>query len=248
MRDLFSTPFMSPLGAGGVSLCAHAILALTLGGHVQRAFEQPAAPEAAAELLDAPSVEPAPAASDPPSAVSVAGRPRAHVHDYPVPPGHDRPHSPSEVHAPMLAAAPPVEPMPPVPMGSAAPSAAADSPPRFALAPVVGGARGDTGGGGGGPGETLSEREVNVAARVIQLSPALYPAEARDAEVEMDVPVLIVVDRNGQVVEAQAVGRHGYGLDEAATATIRSYRFSPATRNGTAVRVRMRWMVQFRLR
>jgi len=44
------------------------------------------------------------------------------------------------------------------------------------------------------------------------------------------------------------VHRAGYGLDEAALTAIRAYRFSPAVRAGRAVPVRMRWVVQFRLR
>ena len=71
---------------------------------------------------------------------------------------------------------------------------------------------------------------------------------ARQAEIESDFPVEIVVDSDGSVAAARAVNRVGYGLDEAALRAIREYRFSPALRAGRPVRVRMRWTVQFRLR
>jgi outer membrane biosynthesis protein TonB len=49
-------------------------------------------------------------------------------------------------------------------------------------------------------------------------------------------------------VSARALTRAGYGLDAAALQGIRGYRFSPAMRAGRPVAVRMRWIVQFRLR
>jgi len=50
------------------------------------------------------------------------------------------------------------------------------------------------------------------------------------------------------VTSAVGLGRAGFGLDEAARQAVTRYRFSPALRDGRAVRVRMRWIVQFRLR
>jgi protein TonB len=95
---------------------------------------------------------------------------------------------------------------------------------------------------------TLSEAEVSVAARLIASAPLVYPPRARAAEVEASVSVEIVVDTRGRVVDARLLVPAGYGLDEAALAAVRSYRFSPAKRLGEPVRVRMRWSVLFRLR
>ena len=96
--------------------------------------------------------------------------------------------------------------------------------------------------------DALSEHDVNVAARLLSSSPLVYPAAARQAEIEIDLPVEIVVAADGRVAAARALTRAGYGLDEAALRAIRQYRFSPALRDGRPVRVRMRWTVQFRLR
>ncbi len=95
--------------------------------------------------------------------------------------------------------------------------------------------------------ETLPESRVSVPARLLVKGPVPYPALARAAEIEADVPVEIVVDTSGRVVEARALARSGYGLDEAAVTGVRGYRFSAALRDGRSVRVRMRWVVQFRL-
>ncbi len=94
----------------------------------------------------------------------------------------------------------------------------------------------------------LGEREVDVAARLLAAAPLAYPPAARQAEIELDFPLEIVVGASGRVVSARALGHAGYGLDEAALQGIRGYRFSPAMRTGRPVAVRMRWIVQFRLR
>jgi TonB family protein len=99
-----------------------------------------------------------------------------------------------------------------------------------------------------GEGRAFSEREVGTPARLLSSSPVLYPVEARRAEVEADVPVQILVDTQGRVLEARSLSPHSYGLDEAAAKAIRTWQFSPALCDGRPVRVRMRWTVQFRLR
>jgi protein TonB len=94
----------------------------------------------------------------------------------------------------------------------------------------------------------LAEREVSTPARLVAAVEVAYPAEARAAEIEADVPVEIVVDKSGRVADARAVTHSGYGLDDAALRAVRNYRFSPALREGEQVAVRMRWRVSFRLR
>lgn len=99
----------------------------------------------------------------------------------------------------------------------------------------------------GEAGPLLGEGEVSVPARLLVACPVDYPPAARNAGVEADVPVEVVVDTEGHVVSGAALTRSGYGLDEAALRAMRGYRFSPARRDGRPVRVRMRWTVQFRL-
>ena len=68
---------------------------------------------------------------------------------------------------------------------------------------------------------TVGEREVDVPARLLAAAPLAYPPAARQAEIETDFPLEIVVDRGGRVVSARALARAGYGLDEAALQGIR---------------------------
>jgi TonB family protein len=96
--------------------------------------------------------------------------------------------------------------------------------------------------------DALAEGAVSVPARLLATAPLVYPPAARKAEIEVDLPLEIVVDRSGHVSAARGLTRAGFGLDEAAVEAIQGYRFSPALRGGHPVRVRMRWTVQFRLR
>ena len=132
-----------------------------------------------------------------------------------------------------------------------------DGPARFALSSFSVATRGgvtfatlsgSSGNQSEGASDAVGERDVNVPARLLSSSPLVYPPVARQAEIESDFPVEIVVDADGRVAAARAVSRVGYGLDEAALRAIRGYRFSPALRAGRPVRVRMKWTVQFRLR
>jgi protein TonB len=99
-----------------------------------------------------------------------------------------------------------------------------------------------------GEAVVLGEGDVDAPARLLAPGPLAYPPAARQAEIEADLPLDIVVDVTGRVVSARAARHAGFGLDDAALRAIRAYRFSPALRGGRAVPVRMRWTVQFRLR
>lgn len=195
------------------------------------------APEIRAAKEEVPPVAPA-------APVSGGAAPASHRHLYPVPASHEAvPHGPAlddhgteRAHA--LAEAPAV-----------VASSSAPALPRFTGSVL---ARGS----GSGPrpiglpagAELVDEAAVSVAARLTASAPASYPSEARDAEIEATVPLEIVVDTNGRVIEARALARHSFGLEEAALAAVLQYRFSPAQKSGQLVRVRMRWSVEFRLR
>lgn len=140
---------------------------------------------------------------------------------------------------------------------SAAPVEATEAPvPRFVMTAGTIATRPAAGpptappapaGGGGGTEPVAGERDVDAPARLLASSPLVYPQAARQAAIEIDFPVEIIVDLDGRVISARPLRRGGYGLDEAAIRAIRAYRFSPALRGGHPVRVRMRWTVQFRL-
>jgi len=94
----------------------------------------------------------------------------------------------------------------------------------------------------------FNESQVDSPAKLQTGSPPTYTAAAEAAGVEVELPLEIVLDRAGAVESARALQHVGYGLDEAALAAVRRYRFSPARRAGHAVAVRMRWLLRFQLR
>ena len=96
--------------------------------------------------------------------------------------------------------------------------------------------------------EVAAEGDVSERAAQVGGAKPAYPAEAIAQGVELSAPIPfeIVVDASGKVVSARPLRHAGYGFDEAAAAALRTYRFSPAKRNGHAVAVRMKWTVDFR--
>jgi len=93
----------------------------------------------------------------------------------------------------------------------------------------------------------MPEEAVDAPARLLRgLAPA-YPAAARSEGVEGEVQLELVVGVSGAVERARVVGGAGHGLDEAALAAARMFRFFPATMAGKPVRVRMGYSIEFRL-
>jgi TonB family protein len=205
---------------------------------------------------------------------NVVAPPPDHTHPYPVP-GHDaRPHDPSQPHshesarddhdhdhdhdqAEAAAAAAVVAndsaaKMPVFAMASGSGSMTAGSTRVAADAKGDGNGNGTASVGsaneGAGANVTYPVTGVSVPAKLVASATAAYPSDARADDVEGDVGLEIVVDAQGQVVDARVSKRAGHGFDESALNAIRRYRFSAAQREGRNVRVRMPWNVQFRLR
>lgn len=208
----------------------------------------------------APEAPPAPVVRDDDHAPHAPPTPPTHTHPYPVPPSHDNhPHDPSIDHAAHAeekaetSAPSATEPGP----AQAAPAMTNTAPelPRFTMVigngpPASGQVSTASTGSGGASVEdaVVPEAAVSVPAKLTSSPAAHYPETARASEIEADVPVEIVVDAQGSVIDARVVKTAGYGFDDAAVSAVRRYRFTPAQRAGRAVRVRMRWSVQFRLR
>lgn len=243
-------------GALALSVLAH-VAVVAVGLHEGRAVSPERSAPAREPLveLNAPELEPPPREAAPraPEPVTV-----------PVAPAHAAAaseHAPHEV-TPRFAVArsdaqsggapePPVaEPLPEPLVTAGAPAA-----PHFVLpasavqASTTGRATTVTPGANValGAAEPLPEREVDVAARLVAGTPPAYTASAEAAGVEASVPVELVIDTAGAVKSAVLLAHVGYGLDEAALAAVRKYRFAPARRGGKAVSVRMRWVVRFEL-
>jgi periplasmic protein TonB len=93
----------------------------------------------------------------------------------------------------------------------------------------------------------LPEETVDAPARLERGATPNYPSEARADGVEAEVKLELVVSATGSVENVRVVRRAGHGLDDAAVVAARQFRFSPAVKQGHAVRVRMSWSVEFRL-
>ncbi len=265
----------SPVVVGSIVL--HAGLALSLvsngGGHARASVSLPVASlevEVDVAPIEAPLLEavpPAPPVEEPDH--DHDPHVATHTHAYPVAPSHDaHPHDPALHHdASPLAPAPAADEhaheaasAPAAAVAEAAPAAL----PTFSIPSGAGlvatsGRVSATGSGRGADATVVAGASgsddvvvpasgVHVAAKLVSSVVAVYPAAARSDDVEGDVGVEFVVDREGRVLEARVARAAGHGFDDAALTAIRRYRFSPAQRDGHAVRVRMPWSVQFRLR
>jgi TonB family protein len=73
-----------------------------------------------------------------------------------------------------------------------------------------------------------------------------YPETAASAEVEAIVDVLVDLDINGEVSNAEVARWAGFGLDEATLETVRQLHFFPAMRNGTPIPLRVLLRYNFR--
>jgi TonB family protein len=136
-----------------------------------------------------------------------------------------------------------------------APVVASDAAPlRFVMAmPGAPGATGTgtttapTAGTGAAGDPVYDESGVDARPRLLTWRAPDYPASAASAGVEVDVPVDVLVDTEGNVIDARLPKHFGYGLDEAAATAAHSYHFSRGLKAGRPVRVRMRCTVVFRL-
>lgn len=177
-----------------------------------------------------------------------------HTHPYPVPPSHDwTPHDPNLVHvfSPAVAPAPMEAPVAPAPVLTSDAEM-----PHFHM--VVGTGNEDAHGHEsaaaterdheGDDGSPVPEQHVTSRAHLAAGGAPAYPEAARADGIEADVPLEIIVSPSGAVERARVLRPAGHGLDAAALDAVRAYRFTPATKDGRPVRVRMQWLVQFRLR
>lgn len=93
-----------------------------------------------------------------------------------------------------------------------------------------------------------SSRAQDVAPTVRTASPVAYPRQAERASISGDAVVNVTVEPDGTVSEVQIVSVPETGVGfEAALASIREWRFTPATRSGEPVRGIAHISVPFRL-
>lgn len=89
--------------------------------------------------------------------------------------------------------------------------------------------------------------DINPPVAIYQPQ-APFTTAALNGRREGVVALDVTIDAQGSVVDLKQVSQPlGEGLDESAAATVRTWRFRPATRAGSAVPVRIRVKVEFRL-
>jgi periplasmic protein TonB len=74
-----------------------------------------------------------------------------------------------------------------------------------------------------------------VKPKPTQMIGAQYPDAARTHELEGVVRVKLILNAEGEVIDAEIVKGLGFGLDEAALDAARRWAFKPATRCGKPV-------------
>jgi TonB family protein len=75
-----------------------------------------------------------------------------------------------------------------------------------------------------------------------------YPKEAKENEIEGVVKILTMIDRDGEVLDAQVIEGIGYGCDEAARLAVFYHRFKPGLIRGEKVKVQMEIPIEFKIK
>jgi protein TonB len=94
----------------------------------------------------------------------------------------------------------------------------------------------------------MSWEEAPELIRSTQVKPE-YPPIARKAGVEGKVTLLIVIDEEGNVLEADVVFASPAGIfEDAARKAILQWKFKPARQRDKPIKVRMAWPMEFTLK
>jgi protein TonB len=104
------------------------------------------------------------------------------------------------------------------------------------------GSGGGTGGGAYRPGTGIE------APRLLREVKADYTESARRRQIEGEVELEVVINRDGSVGQVTVTKGLGEGLDQRAVAAVRQWQFAPARRRGEPVDVVVDVSVEFKLR
>ncbi len=75
--------------------------------------------------------------------------------------------------------------------------------------------------------------------KLLEVASPEYTPEAKKAKIEGDVLLTIVIDQNGDVVDAVVKKGLGKGLDEQAIAAVKVWKYKPATKDDEPIAVKM---------
>ena len=147
----------------------------------------------------------------------------------------------TRTRAPARRSAPSRVTLPASPVGTISVPEGPPGPPDLPFVELGGGDGPPLGGGSAVPLAVLPDREPRIREEV-RLD---YPVEARDAEVDGEVELLVTIDVNGRVVAVKVLRGVGYGLDEAAVQAIRQSRWEPGVRSGAPASLSVRYVYRF---
>jgi len=84
-----------------------------------------------------------------------------------------------------------------------------------------------------------------TAPRLSEVATPDYTAEAKKNRIEGTVTVMIVIDKKGNVVDAQVTKGLGYGLDENAIIAVKEWKYKPAEKDGEPIAVKTEVTLSF---
>jgi TonB family protein len=96
-----------------------------------------------------------------------------------------------------------------------------------------------------GSGIEGSQQDAVTPPALRSRAEATYPPDALRDNLSATVGLEIVVDDTGNVVDARVIAPAGHGFDEAALAAVRKFTFTPAKRNGNAIRSTLQLAYEF---
>ncbi len=91
----------------------------------------------------------------------------------------------------------------------------------------------------------VKEFLVTEMPQVLSEFRAPYPKEAKDKGIEGNVILDILIDESGKVRSANFISGPGFGLNEAALASIKNFKFRPAKIENRTVAVKIRYSIKF---
>jgi len=97
------------------------------------------------------------------------------------------------------------------------------------------------------PSDGGASRPQVTMPELLEFVSAPYPAEAQKQGLAGNVVLQLDISATGEVTAASVVTPAGHGFDEAAVAAALKFRFSPATKDGTAVAARILYQYRFTL-
>ena len=91
------------------------------------------------------------------------------------------------------------------------------------------------------------EKPRQEMPKLLRFVSAEYPKEALKAGISGDVILILIIDETGRVERAEVAKSLGNGFDEAAREAALKFEFSPATRDGSAVKAKIQFKYSFTL-